>query len=200
MCITQAREVTLGEPSKHSFMIGKCQVDRGPTLSRRTVLTGYHGGSAQGQSRCADHRPLDPAPSHLLCHEGLVNAKYTEPLRLGTGRAGPGPGRPPCRGTGSPVARHFGGSRLGAPCARRVGGRSLREEHGGGGATRPRCRCGGHGRPVRPWPDGSSRPQAAHRAGHGRGERACRSRRGEEGARACHCRGTRCAKGRRAGP
>ncbi len=41
--------------------------------------------------------------------------KYTEQLRLGTGRVGPGPDRPPYRGTGSPVARHFSGGWLGAP-------------------------------------------------------------------------------------
>jgi hypothetical protein len=53
-----------------------------------------------------------------------------------------------------------------------------------------KCKAGGAGREIAAavlgdpsWPDGSSGPRQGrgHRAGHGRGERPCRSRRGEEG-------------------
>jgi hypothetical protein len=88
--------------------------------------------------------------------------KYTEPLLLGTGRAGPCPGQPPCCGTGSPVARHFCSGLLGAPRARRGGGRSLREEHGGREDQAAMSRWWSWAtRPARARRVGSSGPQAA---------------------------------------
>ncbi len=70
------------------------------------------------------------------CHEGLVNAKHTEPSRPGSGPGIPRLGPTTMTQDKESQARHFGGGRRGATRAPCRGERSIREATAG---KVPRC-------------------------------------------------------------